>query len=140
IDIREHNRAEIEKHPMFKRIQMIQGSAIDEGIIEQIRPHAAGKQTVMVCLDSNHTHDHVLKELELYSPFVTIGSYLVAFDTIVENLPADLYKDRPWTIGNNPMTAVHEFLKTNDDFVINTEIDNKLLVSVAPSGYLKRVK
>jgi cephalosporin hydroxylase len=94
----------------------------------------------MVCLDSNHTHDHVLAELQLYSPFVTVGSYLVAFDTIVEDLPADLYADRPWSVGDNPKTALWEFLKSNDDFVINNEIDNKLLVSVAPSGYLKRVK
>lgn len=140
IDIREHNRQEIEKHPMYKRIKMIQGSAISEEIIEQIKPHAVGKKTVMVCLDSNHTHDHVLRELELYSPFVTVGSYLIAFDTIVEDLPADLYKDRPWTVGDNPKTAVFEFLKTNKDFEIDKSVDNKLLVSVAPDGYLKRVK
>jgi cephalosporin hydroxylase len=140
IDIREHNRLEIEKHPMYKRIKMIQGSAISEEIIEQIKPHAAGKKTVMVCLDSNHTHNHVLKELELYSPFVTAGSYLIAFDTIVEDLPADLYKDRPWTVGDNPKTAVFEFLKTNDNFEIDKSVDNKLLVSVAPDGYLKRIR
>jgi cephalosporin hydroxylase len=140
IDIREHNRLEIEKHPMYKRIKMIQGSAISEEIIEQIKPHAAGKKTVMVCLDSNHTHDHVLKELELYSPFVTVGSYLIAFDTIVEDLPADLYKDRPWSVGDNPKTAVFEFLKANDNFEIDKSVDNKLLVSVAPDGYLKRIR
>ena len=140
IDIRDHNRIEIESHPMSKRITMLQGSAISEDIIEQIKPYAAGKKTVMVCLDSNHTHAHVLKELELYAPFVTVGSYLVAFDTIVEDLPADLYTDRPWSVGDNPKTAVHEFLKANDDFVINKEIDNKLLVSVAPDGYMKRIK
>jgi len=140
IDIREHNRIEIENHPMSKRIHMLQGSAISEEIIEQVKPFAKDKKTVMVCLDSNHTHEHVLKELQLYSPFVTPGSYLVAFDTIVEDLPADLYNDRPWSVGDNPKTAVHEFLKTNSDFVINKEIDNKLLVSVAPDGYLKRIK
>jgi cephalosporin hydroxylase len=140
IDIREHNRLEIEKHPMYKRIKMIQGSAISKEIIEQIEPHAADKKTVMVCLDSNHTHDHVLKELELYSPFVTIGSYLIAFDTIVEDLPADLYKDRPWSVGDNPKTAVFEFLKKNTNFEIDHSIDNKLLISVAPEGYLKRIK
>ena len=140
IDIREHNRIEIENHPMSKRIHMLQGSAISEEIIEQVKPFAKDKKTVMVCLDSNHTHEHVLKELQLYSPFVTPGSYLVAFDTIVEDLPADLYTDRPWSVGDNPKTAVHEFLKTNSDFVINKEIDNKLLVSVAPDGYLKRIK
>ncbi len=140
IDIREHNRAEIEKHPMSKRITMLEGSAISPEIIEKIKPFLDGKKTVMVCLDSNHTHDHVLAELQLYSPFVTLGSYLVAFDTIVEDLPADLYADRPWSVGDNPKTAVWEFLKSNDEFVINNDIDNKLLVSVAPSGYLKRVK
>jgi len=140
IDIREHNRKEIEQHPMSKRINMLQGSAISDEIIEQVKTYAAGKKIVMVCLDSNHTHDHVLKELQLYAPFVTVGSYLVAFDTIVEDLPADLYKDRPWSIGDNPKTAVYEFLKSNHDFVINKEVDNKLLVSVAPDGYLKRIK
>ena len=140
IDIRAHNRAEIESHPMSKRITMLEGSAISQEIIEQIKPFTEGKKTVMVCLDSNHTHDHVLAELQLYSPFVTVGSYLVAFDTIVEDLPADLYADRPWSVGDNPKTAVWKFLKSNDDFVINNDIDNKLLVSVAPGGYLKRVK
>jgi cephalosporin hydroxylase len=140
IDIRAHNRAEIEKHPMSKRITMLEGSAISAEIIEKIKPFVEGKKTVMVCLDSNHTHDHVLAELQLYAPFVTVGSYLVAFDTIVEDLPADLYADRPWSVGDNPKTAVWQFLKDNDDFVINNEIDNKLLVSVAPSGYLKKVK
>ena len=140
IDIREHNRAAIEKHPMSRRIHMLQGSAISDDIIEQVKPYTVGKKTVMVCLDSNHTHEHVLKELELYAPFVTAGSYLVAFDTIVEDLPADLYADRPWSVGDNPKTAVHEFLKERDDFIINTDIDHKLLVSVAPGGYLKRIK
>jgi cephalosporin hydroxylase len=140
IDIREHNRAEIERHPMSKRIHMLQGSAISGDIIEQVKPYVAGKKTIMVCLDSNHTHAHVLKELELYAPFVTVGSYLVAFDTIVEDLPASLYHDRPWSVGDNPKTAVREFLRSNDHFIINEEIDNKLLVSVAPSGYLKRIK
>ena len=140
IDIRAHNRAEIESHPMSRRITMLEGSAISQEIIEQIKPFTEGKKTVMVCLDSNHTHDHVLAELQLYSPFVTVGSYLVAFDTIVEDLPADLYADRPWSVGDNPKTAVWKFLKSNDDFVINNDIDNKLLVSVAPGGYLKRVK
>ena len=140
IDIREHNRVEIEKHPMYKRIKLIQGSAISQDIIEQVKSHVAGKKTVMVCLDSNHTHDHVLQELKLYSPFVTVGSYLIAFDTIVEDLPANLYTDRPWSVGDNPKTAVFEFLKTDDSFEIDKSIDYKLMVSVAPDGYLKRIK
>ncbi|MGZ3920977.1 MAG: cephalosporin hydroxylase family protein [Bacteroidia bacterium] len=139
IDIRDHNRKEIEAHPMFKRIKMIQGSAIDPKIIEQVKKHAEGKKTIMVSLDSNHTHEHVLEELRLYSGFTTVGSYCVVFDTIVEDLPKGSI-DRPWDVGNNPKTAVHEFLKTNDNFVIDKHIDNKLLISVAPDGYLKRVK
>ncbi|MBO0937892.1 cephalosporin hydroxylase family protein [Fibrella sp. HMF5335] len=139
IDIREHNRREIEAHPMFKRIQMIQGSAIDEELVAEVARRAEGKQTIMVCLDSNHTHDHVLRELELYAPFVTVGSYCVVFDTIVEDMPKGAY-DRPWDVGNNPKTAVWEYLKHNDNFEIDHQIDNKLLISVAPEGYLKRVK
>ncbi|OQP57974.1 cephalosporin hydroxylase family protein [Niastella populi] len=141
IDIREHNRREIEAHPMFKRIKMIQGSAIDEQLVEQVKEVAKGKQTVLVVLDSNHTEDHVLKELELYSPFVTLGSYIVVFDTIVEDLPEGYFKEkRPWGIGNNPKTAVWKFLKQNNKFEIDAAIDNKLLISVAPDGYLKRIK
>ncbi len=141
IDIREHNRREIEAHPMFKRIKMIQGSAIDEQLVEQVKEVVKGKQTVLVVLDSNHTEDHVLKELQLYSPFVTPGSYIVVFDTIVEDLPEGYFKEqRPWGIGNNPKTAVWKFLKQNDKFEIDAAIDNKLLISVAPDGYLKRVK
>jgi cephalosporin hydroxylase len=137
IDIREHNKKEIEAHAMFKRISMIQGSAIDLDIIEQVKAHIKPGMTVMVSLDSNHTHDHVLEELKLYAPFVTSGSYCVVFDTIVEDMPQGMY-DRPWDIGNNPKTAVWEYLKTNTDFEIDAQIDNKLLISVAPSGYLKR--
>ena len=139
IDIRAHNRREIEAHPMFKRITMLEGSAIDETLVDEVKKLASGKQTIMVCLDSNHTHDHVLREMELYSPFVTAGSYLVVFDTIVEDMPAQMY-DRPWDKGDNPKTAVWEFLKHTDDFEIDHAIDNKLLISVAPEGYLKRVK
>ena len=138
IDIREHNRVEIEKHPMFKRIKMIQGSSIDANIVAQVAKIAEGKETIIVCLDSNHTHDHVLRELELYNRFVTKNAYLVVFDTIVEDLPKGIY-DRPWDVGNNPKTAVWEFLKKNDDFEIDKSIDSKLLISVAPEGYLKRV-
>lgn len=141
IDIRAHNKIEIEKHPMFKRIRMIQGSSIDETILEKVKEVAAGKETILVCLDSNHTHEHVLRELELYSPFVSKGSYLVVFDTIVEYLPENYFKEkRPWGIGNNPRTAIAEFLKKHQEFAIDTDFDNKLLISVAPEGYLKRIK
>ena len=137
IDIREHNRIEIEKHPMFKRIKMIQGSSIDEEVVKQIYEFTKGKKQILVVLDSNHTHKHVLKELQLYSPLVTKGSYLIVFDTVIEDMPEDFFPDRPWGKGNNPKTAVWEFLKTNNRFEIDKEIGNKLLITVAPDGYLK---
>jgi cephalosporin hydroxylase len=140
IDIREHNRKEIEAHPMFGRIKMIQGSSLDENIVAQVKAYAEGMKTILVCLDSNHTHDHVLRELELYSGFVTEGSYIVVFDTIVEDLPDNYLPGRMWSKGDNPKTAVYDFLRTNSQFEIDRNIDNKLLVSVAPEGYLKRVR
>jgi cephalosporin hydroxylase len=140
VDIREHNRVEIEKHPMFKRIHMLEGSSIDEKIVRGVQQFAAGKQRVLVVLDSNHTHEHVLKELALYSPLVTKDSYLVVFDTVVEEMPDDFFLDRPWGKGNNPKTAVTEFLKTTDRFRVDREIENKLLITVAPGGYLRCVK
>jgi cephalosporin hydroxylase len=140
IDIREHNRVEIEKHPMFRRITMIEGSSVDESVIQQVRDKAKGKRCVLVILDSMHTHDHVLRELELYSPLVTAGSYLIVFDTVVEDMDEQHFPDRPWGKGNNPKTAVWEFLETTDRFEIDREIEDKLLVTVAPDGYLKCVK
>lgn len=141
IDIREHNRKEIEAHPMFKRIEMIEGSSIDEDIADQVAKRAEGCKSVMVLLDSNHTHEHVLRELELYSPLVTKGNYLVVYDTLVEDMPAHLQPDnRPWGIGNNPKTAVFEFLKSNDRFEIDKELEAKILITVAPDGWLRCVK
>ena len=140
IDIREHNRREIEKHPMFKRITMIEGSSVEKSVIEKVRKYAQGKKQVLLSLDSLHTHDHVLRELEAYSPLVTRGSYCVVFDTIVEDLPDEYSADRPWGKGNNPKTAVWKFLEGNDRFVIDKEIENKLLITGCPEGYLKCVQ
>lgn len=140
IDIRAHNRAAIEKHPMFKRISMIQASSIAPETIAAVGARAAGKQRVMVCLDSNHTHDHVLAELKGYAPLTSVGSYCVVFDTIVEQFPAGFYPDRPWGPGNNPKTALLAYLESNSDFEIDRGIDSKLLISVSPEGYLRRVK
>jgi len=141
IDIRKHNKEEIEKHPMFKRISMIEGSSIADSTYQEVKKIAEKNKTILVVLDSNHTHEHVLRELQLYAPLVSVGSYAVVFDTIVEDLPEGYFnQQRPWGIGDNPKTAVWEFLKSNDDFEINKSIDNKLLISVAPDGYLKRIK
>lgn len=140
VDIRPHNRVKIEKHPMFKRIILLQGSSIDENIVKQVRELTSNRQRVLVCLDSNHTHEHALSELELYSPLVSKDSYLVIFDTVIEDMSKEFSANRPWGKGNNPKTAVREFLKTSDRFVIDTEIPTKLLITVAPDGYLKCIK
>ena len=139
IDIRAHNRTAIEAHPMASRIQMIQGSSIAQEIIDQVHAVAANYSRVLVCLDSNHTHDHVLAELEAYAPLTTVGSYCVVFDTIIEDMPAGSFPDRPWDKGSNPKTAVWEYLKTHPEFEIDRGIQNKLLITVAPDGYLLRV-
>ena len=140
IDIRKHNRDEIESHPMFKRIKLVEGSSVDINTIEKVKELAAGKKNIMVILDSNHTHEHVTKELELYAPFVSINSYIVVFDTWVEDVTENYYPDRPWDKGNNPKTAVWDFIKTNTDFIIDKSIEHKLSITLAPDGYLKRIK
>jgi cephalosporin hydroxylase len=139
IDIRAHNRLAIEAHPMAKRISMMQGSSTAPEVIEQVKAKAAGKRRVLVCLDSNHTHDHVLAELKAYAPLTSVGSYCVVFDTIIDDMPAEMFPDRPWGPGDNSKTAVREYLKSHPEFEIDKLIDHKLLISVAPDGYLKRV-
>ena len=140
IDIRAHNRSAIEAHPMCRRITMLEGSSVAPGIVAQVRAMAAGKKSVLVCLDSNHTHAHVLAELEAYAPLTTVGSYCVVFDTIVEDLPKPLSGDRPWGPGDNPKTAVREYLAAHPEFETDRAIDHKLLIGVAPEGYLRRVR
>ena len=125
---------------MYSRIQMIQGSSIDLNIAKEVQDIASNYSKVLVFLDSDHTHDHVLSELELYAPLTSVGSYCVVFDTLIEDMPEDMYPDRDWGPGNNPKTAVKEYIQNNKNFEIDTDIDNKLLISVAPEGYLKRVK
>lgn len=140
IDIRAHNRKEIEKHKMFKRITLIEGSSIDYAVLKQVSKIAKNKKRVLIFLDSSHAHVHVLKELELYHTFVTKGSYIVVFDTIVEDMPKGTVKNRLWDKGSNPKTAVWEFLKNNKNFIIDKEIENKLIITSAPNGFLKRIK
>lgn len=140
IDIRPHNRVAIEAHPLANRIDLIQGSSVAPDVLVQVRKHAEGCKSVMVCLDSNHTHEHVLAELEAYAPLVTSGSYCVTFDTIIEALPSSAFPNRPWGQGDNPKTAVWAFIEKHREFEIDRQIDNKLLISVAPEGYLKRVR
>lgn len=140
IDIRKHNREEIEKHPMMKNITMLEGSSVDEKIVKQIADYAKGFKKVMVVLDSNHSHEHVYRELELYTPLVSVGSYILLPDTFVEFFPKGYVTNRPWDVGNNPYTAMEAFLKTTRQFVKDEEITNKLLITEAlGGGYLKRI-
>jgi cephalosporin hydroxylase len=152
IDVRPHNRAAIESHPMAHRIDMIEGSSIDPAIVRRVHEIAARHSRVLVCLDSNHTHDHVLAELEAYAPLTSQGSYCCVFDTIIEDLPGDFFPDRPWGKGDNPKTAVQEYLRSLStqgrqaadgealQFEIDHRIEDKLLITVAPQGYLRRVR
>jgi len=139
IDIRSHNREAIEAHPMSKRIDMIQGSSIDSETIKKVYAYTEEKKNILVFLDSNHTHEHVLAELEAYAPLVAVGSYCVVYDTFVEDVPDNVFPDRPWSPGNNPKTAVWKYLEKNTDFEIDKSMQNKLLITVAPDGYLKRM-
>ena len=140
IDIRAHNREAIEAHPMSSHIHMIQGSSIACNVIDQVKDIAKNYERVLVCLDSKHTHDHVLAELKAYAPLTSVSSYCVVFDTIIEDMPADMFPSRPWSRGNNPKTAVWEYLKNHPEFKVDKDIQHKLLVTVAPDGYLKRIK
>jgi len=140
VDIRPHNRAAIEKNPMARRIDLIQGSSIEPEIVAQVRSLARNRRQILVALDSNHTRDHVRRELELYGPLVTPGSYLVVFDTCVEHTPPELLGGRPWAKGNSPWTAVQSFLRTTDRFVVDTSLADKLQITVCPDGFLKCVK
>lgn len=139
IDIRPHNRKAIEEHPMYKRISLVQGSSIAPEIVARVVEKAKGKKRILVCLDSNHTHEHVLAELEAYAQLTSVGSYCVVFDTLIEDMGKGAYPDRSWGPGNNPKTAVWEYLKANTNFEIDKSIHQKLLITVAPDGYLKRV-
>ena len=138
IDIRAHNRAAIEQHPLGSRIQMIQGSSIAPEVVQQVHAVAQQYGRILVFLDSMHTHEHVLAELQAYAPLVSPGSYCVVFDTFVDDMPPGFFADRPWDVGNNPKTAVREYLKQNPNFEVDEEMETKLLITVAPGGYLRR--
>ncbi len=140
IEIRSHNRAAIENHPLSRYVTMIEGSSVDPETIQRVHDLASGRGATLVCLDSNHTHEHVLAELSGYASLVTPDSYCVVFDTLVEDMAADAFPDRPWGPGDNPKTAVWEFLKSHSEFEIDSEIPQKLQITVAQDGYLRRVR
>lgn len=138
IDIRAHNRKAIEEHPLAHKIQMFQGSSIDPQLIDNVKNVAKGYEKILVCLDSNHTHEHVLAELEAYAPLVSSGSYCIVYDTVIEDMPAEMFHNRPWKPGNSPKTAVWSYLQQHSEFEVDLSIDKKLQVTVAPHGFLRR--
>lgn len=140
IDIRSHNREAITNHSMSSRIQMIEGSSIDPVIIEKVKKISLDYKRILISLDSNHTHEHVLEELNAYAPLTSIGSYCVVFDTVIEDIPVNSFSERNWCPGNSPKTAVWEYLKTHNEFEIDKKIHNKLLITACPDGYLKKVR
>ena len=139
IEIREHNRVAIEGHPMGSKIEIIEGSSTDSRVVNQVVEIAKTHSSILLLLDSNHTHEHVLGELKAYADLVSVGSYCVVFDTFVEDMPSGYFAERPWDKGNSPRTAVLKFLKDHPEFVVDESIQNKLLITVAPGGYLKRI-
>ncbi len=139
IDIRAQNRAAIDAHPMRSRIEMIQGSSVDSDVVDQVKQIAQGYKKVLVCLDSNHTHEHVLEELQAYAPLASEGSYCVVFDTLIEDMAPDTYSDRPWGKGDNPHTAIQSYLRENGNFEIDRQIHDRLLITVARDGFLRRL-
>ena len=139
IDIRSHNRRALDEHPLRFKMELIEGSSISPNIIKEVRCHADGVERILLSLDSNHTHEHVLAELNAYADLVSVGSYCIVFDTCIEDLPPDSFPDRGWDVGNNPKTAVYDWLKSHPEFEIDKDIDDKLLISVAPDGYLRRI-
>lgn len=140
IDIREPNRVAIESHPLAKRIRLIEHSSTDPLALADVREYARGRAPVVVLLDSDHTHEHVLEELQAYADLVTPGSYIVVFDTAIETSPNFPVPDRSWGPGNNPHTAVIEFLQSTDRFEMDEQLGGKLLLTASPTGYLLCVK
>ncbi len=140
VEIRKQNKIEIQKHHLFKRIIMLEGSSLDEKIVKKVYRFARGKKKILLLLDSFHTHDHVLRELNLYSNLIRKDNYILVFDTIIEDMPKNTFPNRPWGKGNNPKTAVKEFLKINKNFKLDRKMEEKLLITSCPNGLLKRIK
>jgi cephalosporin hydroxylase len=139
IDIREHNRKALDKHPLRYKIELVEGSSVDPHIVQRVHQLAQAAENVLVSLDSNHTKDHVAKELDAYADLVNVGSYCIVFDTVVEYMPPEFTQGREWGPGNSPMNAVDDFIKKNSNFVVDQSFDNRLLITVGRGGYLKRM-
>jgi len=119
---------------------LIEGSSVATEIVEQVKEFAGSYSNILVILDSNHTHKHVLGELQAYAGLVSVGSYCIVYDTLIDDMPNDSIKNRDWCKGNSHKSAVHEYLQGNQNFEIQKDIKHKLLITVAPDGFLKRVR
>ena len=115
---------------------MIEKDSTDPHLIEELTKKLKKFKNFYIHLDSNHTHEHVLKELKIYSKFLKKNNYIVADDTIVNEIPNQTYRPRPWSNKRNPMTAVKEFLKKNKKFKIDSDIYEKIYFSASPDGFL----
>lgn len=138
--VHDHVRTMLAEHPLAKRIDAIEGSTIDAATLERVRSLIGERTPVMVILDHNHTHAHVLRECELYSELVSAGSYMVVLDTIMEDMPDGYFAGKPYGKGNNPGTAVREFLATHDHFDVDHDIEDRVLMTLAPGGFLRRAR
>ena len=140
IDIRKHNRVEIEKNRFFSRIELIEGDSTSEEVLTRVNSYVNQAKKVLVILDSLHSHSHVLNELRSYSKFVSVDSYVILPDTFIEFFPKGYYsKNRPWDVGDNPYTAMQVFLDESSGFEIDPEFARKALITETIDGYLKRV-
>jgi len=137
IEIRPHNRAAIEAHPLKRRIELIEGSSIAPETVSAARRLAADAEVVLVIFDSNHTYDHVLQELELYAPLVTAGSYLVAHDG-AQAWVADIPSAKSAWQDGGPLEAIHEFLAGHKEFRIDP-FYTRFGITSSPDGYLRRL-
>ncbi len=137
VDIREHNRKNIDAHPLRERIDMIQGSSIAPEIVAEVKKRAQGAKSVAVFLDSNHTTEHVAAELEAYAPLVTLGSYIVAGDG-AQAFVSDIPRGKPEWKNDNPLIAIHDFLKRHPEFEIDRSME-RFGACQSPDGYLRRI-
>lgn len=137
VDIRPHNREAIESHPLAPRIKLIEGSSIDPSVVQAVASEASGAERVMVILDSDHTHDHVLAELRAYGGLVTPGQFLIVADTGIEYIPPQSHRPRAWHPGNSPASALTSYLGETNRFEPALDVMNKLLITASPGGYLR---
>ena len=143
VEIRPHNRAALDGHPLRPLIELIEGSSIDPSVVNRVRSEIGSGETVLVLLDSNHSRAHVRAELEAYAPLVSTGSYIVATDGVMRDV-ADAPRGQASWHEDNPIAAVQDFLRAHQDFTLEqppwpfNESDLEQNVTHWPQAYLRR--